>query len=184
MSPLIISETPACCAPWRKAEVKICHLTSSQMKKLPKYEILSVFYGLWFAIAQVCLFIFKVTWPLGDFSACGACWADLHSGKSQIMICNLSYQACDRPFSLVSNKHSLMFKMGQFRSVDQPRWYTGPLGLLFSGSLDPLWVDKGSTVTVGREELVWFVGSQYSPRFSFSPGDMALKCQPQHQEQI
>lgn len=74
---------------------------------------------------------FELTWQLGGSSACGACWADFTCWMSHVMICYLPFQPCDRPFSLVSEKHSRMFKIGQFHSVVRPRWYMGPLGLRF-----------------------------------------------------
>ena len=118
------------------------------------------------------------------FSACGACWADFTCCETHIMICNCLASPCDRRLSLVSKRHSHMFKIVQFHSVVQPRWYMGPPGLRFMALWTLLSGDKGSTVTVDEEEWVCFVGSQHCPRFLFPPMRHGPKCQPHHQEGI
>lgn len=112
------------------------HLVSSKMHKnvnvCMESDCSFVFYCLWSANTQIFLsFFFELTWQLGGSSGCGACWADFTCWMSHVMICNLSFQPCDRPFSLVSEKHSRMFKIGQFHSVVRLWRYMGPLSLRF-----------------------------------------------------
>lgn len=165
MSLVITSETPCCAA---SAKVSGGNLRSYKATDGGGGQ------STWYDLVSWSSFYFQIfmTCHCWGFSAFGTCWAKFTCWKPLIMICNSSCPVCHCPLSLVSKKHSHMFKIGQFHSVDQPRLNMGPLGLSYYGSLDPFCVDQDSTVTVGKEEWVCLDGSRCSSRFSLSSGDL------------
>lgn len=145
------------------------HPTSSQMSEMSIYTWNIACNSLWS--------------PVGDISVSGACWADFTCRMSHIMICNLSCQPCDRPFSLVSKKHSHMFKIGQFHSVVRPCWYMGPLGLRFMALWTLCALTRAQRLQLERKNgfVLWALSKvPGSPR----PLETGPKCQPHHQERI
>lgn len=134
-------------------------------------------------LMHVCLFISELAWLLADISVSGARWADFTCWMSRIMICNLSCQPCDRPFSLVSKKHSHMFKIGQFHSVVRPQWYMGPLGLRFMALWTLCALTRAQWLQSERKNgfVLWTLSKVPD---SPTPRRHGPKCQTPHQERI
>lgn len=99
----------------------------------------------------------------------GACWAAFTCCMSHFMICNWSYRPCDRPLSLVSKKHSHMFKIGQFHSVVRPQWSMGPPGLLFMALRALCALTRAQRLQSERKNGFVLCGSEYSSRFTEPP---------------
>lgn len=118
---------------------------------------------------------------LRELSARGACWAHFTRWKSRIMICKVVLPGL-WPSSLPGErKHLHLIKIGQCHSVDQPRWYTRPLGPRFMAPWSHCALTRAQRLHSAEQNgFVWLAlgtlpGCLYS-RETWS------KCQPHHQE--
>lgn len=115
--------------------------------------------------------------------SCGACWADFTRCKSRLMICKLSRPACDCLLSLVSERHSHMFKKKGGGAIllcgPAPVIHgtPGPWVLWLSGSF-VRWRGLDSYSRRGRFGFVLLALIRV-PAFC-PPGDTVPKCQPRH----
>lgn len=170
------------------ALIILCHLTwEFQNLTSQKGHIRTVFlecvqaFTVWFIIV---LSFSNWHWPPGNFPACGArLGPHFTCCKSQMVICNLPCQACERRFSLVISKHSAMFKIGQVHSVDP-----GPSEIRDPWAVVLLWSEPfvpWDLTWLQLEKRKWFVvlDLKMVPGSHF-PSWHDPKCQPHYLEQI